>query len=544
MTMLRQRALLLACCLAGLAACYDSPSTILDRYVESLPQGTVPKLDWKTAKDSSFCAVLLDTARLAAPRTTKDLSNDDDRFQCASLPIPFDYEDARAGTGNLTLLRYSPSSSGEHKGTKKRQTVFLNPGGPGGLGSVYVASNYRFFERLTGGKYDLIGWDPRGLATSGPNPATCFADAVESAKLTASTNVQIPFTHGLKELNATGYDRALAQYERLANSVPATAKGCPQYSTREQLALLAYQGSYYNAFDMDFLRRAIDNSSLFHYHGVSYGTVFANYYLSMFPEHVGRVVLDGVVDVAAEATEPFYYGNGPTFFGQTEQMFAEFLKLCEEAGSGRCALAKHGKTAEDLLRKFDEALESLNVAPRRASPSRFNASDSLTDLQILGTDIKSSVQAALAAPANNETSFTSIGRLLDLFVSDQTDELYASYYEQSKSLAALIGQQPSSLNAVATFNNDVLPKNYSVREVVDYVGKVAYGLTPRLVAANTNYVPFYARYGSVVPSRKATWTGGFGFKEALRGKKVLIIGNRIDPVTVSPASHLLLCPLR
>lgn len=73
-------------------------SKTLDRYVSTLSNGRPPVLMWKTGRESSLCASLL-TSR----------QQDDARFHCASLVIPFDYADQTAGTGNLTLLRFRPN---------------------------------------------------------------------------------------------------------------------------------------------------------------------------------------------------------------------------------------------------------------------------------------------------------------------------------------------------------------------------------------------------------------------------------------------------
>jgi len=96
---------------AGVNAGELSPPEIVDSYVHSLPSSLPPALNWSTALESEFCAGLLETARVVVPTTTQNLRDDDERFTCAQLTIPFDYSDPDAGTGNLTLLRFRPNEN-------------------------------------------------------------------------------------------------------------------------------------------------------------------------------------------------------------------------------------------------------------------------------------------------------------------------------------------------------------------------------------------------------------------------------------------------
>ncbi|KAJ4150242.1 hypothetical protein LMH87_011000 [Akanthomyces muscarius] len=64
------------------------------------------------------------------------------------------------------------------------------------------------------------------------------------------------------------------------------------------------------------------------YIGFSYGTVLGNYFASLFPERVSRMVLDGVVD-------SYDYASGPgwsTNTQDTDKMMEIFFAGCFNAG--------------------------------------------------------------------------------------------------------------------------------------------------------------------------------------------------------------------
>ena len=73
------------------------------------------------------------------------------------------------------------------------------------------------------------------------------------------------------------------------------------------------------ARDLDRLRTALGDDTL-SYVGYSYGTVIGAVYAQMFPERVGRMVLDSPVDLSASALEELR-GNSAGF----EQALDDFL---------------------------------------------------------------------------------------------------------------------------------------------------------------------------------------------------------------------------
>ena len=54
--------------------------------------------------------------------------------------------------------------------------------------------------------------------------------------------------------------------------------------------------------DLDLLRGLVGDSKI-NYFGSSYGTRIGSLYAELFPERVGRMILDGSVDIAPKRTD-------------------------------------------------------------------------------------------------------------------------------------------------------------------------------------------------------------------------------------------------
>lgn len=76
---------------------------------------------------------------------------------CGSLMVPIDYTNA----SSTSLMRLSMAKLNASK-QPKQGTILLNPGGPGQSGRDFLAGEFgAALQVVTGGGYDLIGFDPR-----------------------------------------------------------------------------------------------------------------------------------------------------------------------------------------------------------------------------------------------------------------------------------------------------------------------------------------------------------------------------------------------
>jgi pimeloyl-ACP methyl ester carboxylesterase len=186
-------------------------------------------------------------------------------FQCATLAVPIDYKELSTGTFEIALLKYEARTS------KKLGSLIVNPGGPGGSGVDYAYAAEYIFSPAILDRYDIVGFDPRGVSRSAP--IRCLTDK----ELDANNNSDS------KPDNEKEFKEILDDTKKYVEKCKAKNKYLTSYSTANV------------ARDMDILREALGDKQL-NYMGKSYGTYLGTLYAHFFPDKVGRVVLDGAVD--------------------------------------------------------------------------------------------------------------------------------------------------------------------------------------------------------------------------------------------------------
>ena len=189
-----------------------------------------------------------------------------DDFDCAELRVPIDYNDLSVGTFRLSLLRAAAKDQDRRLGS-----IVVNPGGPGGSGVDYAYSAEYIFSPDITARYDIVGFDPRGVA--GSEPIYCFSDDELDENLSADP----------KPDNATELAETLEEAKSYAEKC------------LENTDYLEHFTTIATARDMDILRAALGEEKL-NYVGKSYGTYLGTLYAELFPKNVGRFVLDGAVD--------------------------------------------------------------------------------------------------------------------------------------------------------------------------------------------------------------------------------------------------------
>jgi pimeloyl-ACP methyl ester carboxylesterase len=89
-------------------------------------------------------------------------------FQCATAVVPLDYDKPKGKQIALALARLPASDPSRRIGS-----LFLNPGGPGGSGVDMVLQGGPFlYSDEVRARFDLVGFDPRGIIRSTPCAAT------------------------------------------------------------------------------------------------------------------------------------------------------------------------------------------------------------------------------------------------------------------------------------------------------------------------------------------------------------------------------------
>jgi pimeloyl-ACP methyl ester carboxylesterase len=184
---------------------------------------------------------------------------------CGKLTVPLDYANPDGQTISLALLKVP--ATGDAIGS-----LVVNPGGPGGSGIEYAAAAKSYFGSKIRSSYDIVGFDPRGVGQS--DPLQCESDAQ------------------LDELVASDPDPETAAEVAKSNAL-ITQLGNACLTKSGDLA--RHMSTVEVAKDMDILRAALGEDKLT-YFGASYGTFLGATYADLFPDKVGRMVLDGALD--------------------------------------------------------------------------------------------------------------------------------------------------------------------------------------------------------------------------------------------------------
>ncbi|MFC5370902.1 alpha/beta hydrolase [Arcanobacterium bovis] len=184
-------------------------------------------------------------------------------LECTTFKVPLNYADPKAKT--ITIAAKKHKAEGKAIGS-----LFVNPGGPGGDGQEMAESASQFFSDEILKNFDVIGFDPRGVGQS--TPVDCLDDAQLAKQLETS-------------YGKTPEDRAKAK-----QAASALAASCGQKSGD----LLKFVGTESAARDIDVMRHVLGDPRLY-YVGYSYGTSLGGMYADLFPQNVGRLVLDGAV---------------------------------------------------------------------------------------------------------------------------------------------------------------------------------------------------------------------------------------------------------
>lgn len=251
---------------------------------------------------------------------------DCDGFECASLEVPVDYADPAGPTVEIAVLR-SPAS-GDARGS-----LVVNPGGPGSSGVAYARAASAIVSDPVRESFDIVGFDPRGV---GQSAAVDCADDVEFDALIAIDGTPD------EPSEVTALERASALLE-----CTAPVEG-----------LIDHMSTADAARDLDVLRTALGQERL-DYLGVSYGTHLGATYAALFPERVGRFVLDGPLPAELDA-EQLALGQARGF----EDSLRRFVEYC--ANEGDCPLGDDPDAARGLER-LRAILDELDASPAATS---------------------------------------------------------------------------------------------------------------------------------------------------------------------------------
>lgn len=248
--------------------------------------------------------------------------------QCAVVKVPLDYDDPTGETAKLDLLKVPATDPAHRIGT-----LYVNPGGPGGSATFFASFFPELVSKAVTARYDIVGIDPRGVGVH--TPMVCKSEDPRP-------RIDQPFPMSKSD----------------ARSFVKVARWAGAACRHDSSPIVNHMSTADTARDMDLIRQAVGDAKL-NYYGVSYGTYLGQTYAAMFPDNVGHMIIDGVLDPIAwstgrgdqAATQPFSM-RLRSGYGAWQALTAGFAE-CDRVGKDRCPLAGHAsQTWLDLVRKL------------------------------------------------------------------------------------------------------------------------------------------------------------------------------------------------
>lgn len=262
------------------------------------------------------------------------------QLECATLTVPRDHSDPGAGTIEIEVARSASTGTPD----ERIGSLVLNPGGPGVSGIEFLAGAATTFPEKLTDRFDLVSFDPRGVAES--TPLHCLTDEQREQQLEG-------------DLTPDGVD----DVDQLVKDQAELLEGCKASET----ALLEHVSTADVAADMDLLREALGDEQLT-YMGFSYGTSVGATYATMFPANTRALVLDGSVSPDSSREEELL-AQAKGF----AKVYDSFVAACN--ASEKCPLAPDANARIDAVRTELEAqplMVSTSAGDRELSADLFD----------------------------------------------------------------------------------------------------------------------------------------------------------------------------
>jgi pimeloyl-ACP methyl ester carboxylesterase len=306
-----------------------------------------------------------------------------DGFECSSFKVPVDYENINNQSFTLKVLRHNALDK-----KNKLGAILVNPGGPGGSAVIYAYNADYIVSNEINQRYDIVGFDPRGINES--DEIRCLSDAEED-----------------KFLSADASDGKAASIAALM----AISKDFADKCAKAAGSKLRHYGTLEAAKDMEVLRILLNEAKL-NFLGKSYGTYLGTLYAALYPESVGRMVLDGAVSPNVSMREQqiaqaVAFDKALSNFLATQQKYklSDIKKLLLESEA-------------NPLRGSDGRLANQSIAITAIAATLYDSGDGWKDLKkILDQAIVKKDPTAMFQQADDYNNRDSAGN----YYSNQTD---------------------------------------------------------------------------------------------------------------------------
>jgi pimeloyl-ACP methyl ester carboxylesterase len=300
------------------SGCTFHPPKLSDPFASD--SGAPTAVDWRSCNSEAL---------KLNPTLPRDVS-----AQCGTVTVPQDWRTAKDGkapdgkTFDIAVMRIRSSKQQNRIGS-----ILVNPGGPGASG-IQLATNLVGQVPVLMSRFDLVGFDPRGVEQSA------------SVKCIPDTTLDQSFGYEPDPVSDAQFQGALAISKEIASDCSA--------KFGDQLGLYSTEQT---ARDMDAIRAALGEPKL-NYLGFSYGTLLGAVYAELFPHNIRAMVLDGAVDPTLSPVDASE--NQAVGF---ERAFNNFANWCK-------ATPKDCPIAPDARAAVNSALDAARTNPVHGAGGR------------------------------------------------------------------------------------------------------------------------------------------------------------------------------
>lgn len=382
-------------------------------------------------------------------------------FECGFLDVPLDYANPQSGKIKIAYARTLAN--------KQKPALFINPGGPGASGLNYLFNYKKFFTSELYSNYNLVAIDTRGSGKSGA--LRCLTDAQED-----KLNSFNPFITS-KE-NYDSYLKASALLYAQCNKKYG--------SSMEHYNLNNITKDYYS------LMRKL-GASKFNYLGKSYGSAIAVRFAEIYPESVGFVIADGLVNPDLTLSE--------SITNHSKALVRSYYKFINYTASKKSTL---GKTPQEVEKNL--ALLFTDISKPVARPGSKYKFDQL-----------SLVAGVIATLYQGERGYSSL-------IDDILKARKGDYQSISRKADALIGRDAEGryiamvdYSYIITCQSMVHDSEFFKLDTNDNANQVSFA----------RYLALYLR-ASYIPCKH--FKGGYKVENKFISK-VLLLSNLYDPIT-------------
>ncbi len=334
----------------------------------------------------------------------------EDGFECTTVEVPLDYSKPSGDKLGISVIRLPAQDSSDRIGS-----LLTNPGGPGGSGVDFVRQVGRAFGADLRKRFDIVGFDPRGVA--GSDPVRCNTGAQLDDFF--STDASPDDEQETRALGTEGEEFAQNCETKAADKLP-------------------HVGTVNAARDMDVLRAALGDDKLTYY-GASYGTYLGAFYAEQFPKNIRALVLDGAVDPTLSSTE--------LLIEQAKGFETALRAFAEDCVANGCPF---GDSADAVVTRIGDLLDDIDKKPLTSTRDDREVTESLAVMGIARSlyvkEYWPVLRQALTKAINDSDGTILLG-LADEMVDRKADGTYSNQTDANMAVNCVDKPTPQNLAA-------------------------------------------------------------------------------------------------